>query len=91
MSSYTMKSVRWLAPLALVGVVGLAACGDETASEAAVGSGNRAALAAEAERYVDLQQGRAGERGVEPSGSDSGPNVFEAGNRAAAEALAQPD
>lgn len=159
--SYTMKSLRWVAPVALVGAIGLAACGDgddavsartadlnaEVGSDqhlenqaadiarrssdvigsdrhlenqaadiaersstptavsptnraayaaeaelyvelqmrraAEANSANRSALAADAERYVELQLSRAAE--AEQSGSDAGPNVFEAGNRAVAE------
>ena len=35
MSSFTSKSWKWLAPVALVGAVGLAACGDEDATVSA--------------------------------------------------------
>ena len=32
MSTLTIKSLRWLAPVALAGTLGLAACGDEDAT-----------------------------------------------------------
>jgi hypothetical protein len=53
-----MRSLRLLAPVALVGALGLAACGDQDASEAAAPS-YRDASAAEQARYVDLQRDRA--------------------------------
>lgn len=35
MSKLTIKSLRWLAPLALAGTLGLAACGDDDAKASA--------------------------------------------------------
>jgi hypothetical protein len=64
MSSSRIRSLRWLAPVVVVGAVGLAACGDEGASDSTrtVGAGstsNRAALAHEAEVYVDMLEEQA--------------------------------
>lgn len=63
MSNHRMRSLRLLAPVALVGALGLAACGDQDASEAASGAAAapsyRDASAAEQARYVDLQRDRA--------------------------------
>jgi hypothetical protein len=125
------RAVKWLAPVALVGVVGLAACGDDDAdstrtadaSVAAVGSDQhlenqaaeaavkaRVAEAAGSDRHLENQAAEAANRSApvdvsgsdrhlenqaaeaaasadesNVSGADTGPNVFEAGNRAAAE------
>jgi hypothetical protein len=35
MSNFKIRSLRWLAPVALVGALGLAACGDEDATVSA--------------------------------------------------------
>lgn len=115
MSSNRMRHVRWLAPVALVGALGVAACGsdgDDAAdartggiAAAAVGSDQHLEnLAAEAsgaataavgsdQHLVNLaEEGAAAgdangsDRHLENLATDSGINVFEAGNRAAAEA-----
>ena len=108
MASTKHRAVKWLAPVALVGVVGLAACGDDDADSArtagvdaaAVGSDRhlenqaaeaavnaRVAEAAGSDRHLENQAAEAeasvGEADV--STADAGPNVWEAGNRAAAE------
>jgi hypothetical protein len=68
MSYFRTRALRWAAPVALVGVIGLTACGDdadstkaETVAERPGSSAAsiRASQAAEAERYVELQQDRA--------------------------------
>jgi hypothetical protein len=64
MSNSRIRSLRWLAPAVVVGAVGLAACGGEGASDStrtvdAGTTGNRAALAHEAEVYVDTLAGQA--------------------------------
>jgi hypothetical protein len=133
-SKFTIKSLRWLAPVALVGTLGLAACGDDDAtvsaetagvgaavgsdrhlenlaaeiaerSEASVVSGsdrhleNLAAEIAErseqsvvsgSDRHLENLAAEIAEQSEqsepsEASASDSEPNVWEAGNRAAAE------
>jgi hypothetical protein len=59
MSNYRIKSLKWLAPVAIVGALGVAACGgDDQPDTVEVSSGNRAAQLADAERYVDLQKDR---------------------------------
>jgi hypothetical protein len=129
MASTKHRAVKWLAPVALVGVIGLAACGDDDAESArtadvgvaAVGSDRhlenqaaeaavnaRVAEAAGSDRHLENQAAEAANRSApaDVSGSDrhlenqaaeaaageaslsspdAGPNVFEAGNRAAAE------
>ncbi|HET6771824.1 MAG TPA: hypothetical protein VFH36_00845 [Acidimicrobiales bacterium] len=129
MASTKHRAVKWLAPVALVGVIGLAACGDDDAESArtadvgvaAVGSDRhlenqaaeaavnaRVAEAAGSDRHLENQAAEAAKRSApaDVSGSDrhlenqaaeaeageaslssadAGPNVFEAGNRAAAE------
>jgi hypothetical protein len=130
MASTKHRAVKWLAPVALVGVVGLAACGDDDADSArtagvdaaAVGSDRhlenqaaeaavnaRVADAAGSDRHLENQAAEAvNARVAEAAGSDrhlenqaaeaeasvgeadvstadAGPNVWEAGNRAAAE------
>jgi|SRR5829696_1174877 len=127
MAKLTIKSLRWLAPVALVGTLGLAACGEEDATVsaesadvgAAVGSDrhleNMAAEIAEraevsgSDRHLENLAAEIAERAEvsgsdrhlenmaaeiaeqsgpsEASASDSGPNVWAAGNRAAAERL----
>jgi hypothetical protein len=134
MASTKHKALRWLAPVALVGVVGLAACGDDDADSArtadvgvaAVGSDRhlenqaaeiavnaRVADAAGSDRHLENQAAEAANRSAPAdvsgsdrhlenqaaeaeasanetsesgtTGGDAGPNVFEAGNRAASE------
>jgi hypothetical protein len=59
MSNYRIKPLKWLAPEAIVGALGVAACGgDDQPDTVEVSSGNRAAQLADAERYVDLQKDR---------------------------------
>jgi hypothetical protein len=106
MASTKHRAVKWLAPVALVGVIGLAACGDDDAESArtadvgvaAVGSDrhleNQAAEAAKrsapadvsgSDRHLENQAAEAEAGEASLSSADAGPNVFEAGNRAAAE------
>jgi hypothetical protein len=66
MSYFRTRALRWAAPVALVGVMGLAACGDDAEVKAAAAAepvsnaaSFQASLAAEADRYVELQQDRA--------------------------------
>src|SRR5829696_2573545 len=107
MAKLTIKSLRWLAPVALVGTLGLAACGEEDATVsaesadvgAAAGSDrhleNMAAEIAEraevsgSDRHLENMAAEIAEQSgpSEASASDSGPNVWAAGNRAAAERL----
>jgi hypothetical protein len=59
MPTHRIKSLKWLAPVAIVGTLGLAACGgDDPADAVEVSSGNRAAQLTDAQRYVDLQKDR---------------------------------
>jgi hypothetical protein len=59
MAAHRIVSLRWLAPMVMVGALGLAACGgDDSRDTVEVGSRNRAAQAHEAERYVELQMDR---------------------------------
>jgi hypothetical protein len=64
MADSRIRSLRWLAPVVVVGAVGLAACGDESASDStrtvdAATTDNRAALAHDAGVYVDMLEERA--------------------------------
>jgi hypothetical protein len=46
MSNHTIMSLRWLAPMALVGALGLGACGgDDPPDVGEIGTSNRAAQA----------------------------------------------
>ena len=69
MSNYRTKSLKWLAPVALVGVVGLAACGDKAEQLVNRELAYRAAAAHQAEQYVEQQKQRAesNSTGVESS------------------------
>jgi hypothetical protein len=59
MSNHTIMSLRWLAPMALVGALGLAACGGDGPPDVGeIGASNRAAQAHQGERYVELQKDR---------------------------------
>jgi hypothetical protein len=60
MATHRIKSLRWLATMVVVvGAFGLAACGgDDSRDTVEVSSGNSAAKAHEAERYVELQKDR---------------------------------
>jgi hypothetical protein len=58
MATPRMKSLRWLAQLAVVGALGLAACGCGNASDTVeVSSSNRAAHGGKAERHVERRNG----------------------------------
>ena len=96
MTTRKFRIVRWLVPLAAVAVFGLGACdhadhatpndGDAvTAGSSSAGDQQQARQADAAERHAKLTNA------AELYGADSGPNPFEAGNRAAAEATGQPD
>ena len=111
MAENRIRKLGWLAPLALVGAVGVAACGDEDASdtvrtasvEASPGSDQHLHnLAAEIEAssavegsdvHLHNQAAEAAEQqaqldnAAETYGDDGMPNPWEAGNRAAQEAL----
>lgn len=67
MATWTRRSARWLAPAALVGVVGLVACSDDS-DETEVRPGG-----------PDVS--------TEETAGDGLPNAWEAGDRAALEAL----
>ncbi len=65
MADYRIKTLSWLAPLALVGSVGLAACGDEDASEstrtvspAALARGSDVHLENQAAEIATVMRGR---------------------------------
>jgi hypothetical protein len=60
MATHRIKSLGWLAPIAVVvGAFGLAACGDDDPPDTVeISSGNRAAQLTEADRYVGLQKDR---------------------------------
>jgi hypothetical protein len=60
MATHRIKSLGWLAPIAVVvGAFGLAACGgDDPPNTVEISLGNRAAQLTEADRYVDLQKDR---------------------------------
>jgi hypothetical protein len=130
MSYFSKRALRWAAPVALVGALGLAACGDNDDTEAvrvaapsAAGVGsdqhlnnaadeiaraqraNEAAsarLAGEAERQAhldgnaetygnlsaDAAEGLAEEQTAAQAGANTRPNTAEAGNRAALQAQA---
>ena len=60
MATHTIKSSRWLAPMALVvvGTFGVAALGGEDSDTVEVNPGNRTVQLAEADRHVDQQKDR---------------------------------
>jgi hypothetical protein len=61
MATHTIKSSRWLAPMAVVvvGTLGVVARGGEDPPDTVeVNAGNRSALLAVADRYVDQQKDR---------------------------------
>jgi hypothetical protein len=61
-ASTRIESSKRFAAAAMIGALSLAACGSDTAPDTfEARPDNRAALAAEAGRYVDLQQTRAAE------------------------------
>ena len=81
MFEFKTKPWRWLAPVALVGAVGLAACGDEDATVSTRNADVGAAVGSD--QHLQNQAHEIAAR----SGSDSGPNVWDAGDRAAAARL----
>jgi hypothetical protein len=114
MAESRMRKLGWLAALTLIAAGGLAACGEEDATE----TGTSAAARVEASRGSDqhlynqaaeiaarstangsdqhlynqaaeIAQSQAQPGTVEAATSDAAPNVWEAGNRAAAAALEQ--
>ncbi|HEX6418981.1 MAG TPA: hypothetical protein VFZ77_10815 [Acidimicrobiales bacterium] len=77
--SITKRHLRWVAPVALAGALGLAACGDDGTPVTARTAAN--ADVTGSDRHLDnLAADIAGR-------TNAGPNVFEAGNRAAEAAL----
>jgi hypothetical protein len=59
MAVHWIMSLRWLAPMAMVGALGLTACvGDDPPDTVEVSAGNRAAKAHEAERSREFQKER---------------------------------
>ncbi|HLM28609.1 MAG TPA: hypothetical protein VK360_01705 [Acidimicrobiales bacterium] len=68
MSNFKIKSLRWLAPVALVGAVGLAACGDEDATVSAKpASADAAAVAVGSDRHLENLSAEIAERAAERS------------------------
>jgi hypothetical protein len=67
MSKFTIKSLRWLAPVALVGTLGLAACGDEDATVSAETADVGAAVGSD--RHLENLAAEIAERS-EVNGSD---------------------
>jgi hypothetical protein len=70
MSGSKFKAWRWLAPVALVGAVGLAACGDEDATVSTSEGDVRTADVAGSDRHLENQAADIAERSITVSGSD---------------------
>ena len=71
MSKLTIKSLRWLAPLALAGTLGLAACGDDDAKASAETVERSQGYGSD--RHLEIMAAEAAERSAERSqvyGSD---------------------
>jgi hypothetical protein len=101
MSSFKLRTCRWLAPVALVGALGLAACGDDDAS-VSTGAADVGAAAGSDQHLVN-QAAEIAERSDAAVGSDQhlenqaaeiadrsdsdAPNAWEAGDRAASARL----
>jgi hypothetical protein len=100
--SDTTRHLRWVAPVVLVGALGLAACGDGD-SDATARTAGVGAVAVGSDRHLENLAAEAATNPANVTGSDrhlenlaadiggraedQGPNVFEAGNRAAEAAL----
>jgi hypothetical protein len=96
------RHLRWVAPVALVGALGLAACGSDGDDAADARTGGVGAVAVGSDRHLENLAAEIAANPASVAGSDrhlenlaaeigqtSGdgyPNVFEAGNRAVAEA-----
>jgi hypothetical protein len=99
--SFTIRTWRWLAPVALVGVVGLAACGDDDASvstrtaDVGAAAGSDQHLENQAAEIAVRSAAAGSDRHLENlaaeigerSSAESGVNVWTAGDRAASERL----
>lgn len=75
------RHLRWVAPVALVGALGLAACGSDGDDAADARTGGVGAVAVGSDRHLENLAAEIGQ-----TSGDGYPNVFEAGNRAVAEA-----
>src|SRR5918994_514902 len=96
MAENRIRKLGWLAPLALVVAGGLAACGDEDASDTRTAGNVEASLGSDQHLYNQAAEiaARTAVMGsdvhlynqaaeiADTSGTDAGPNVWEAGNRA---------
>jgi hypothetical protein len=96
MAENRIRKLGWLAPLALVVAGGLAACGDEDASETRTAESVEESLGSDQHLYNQAAEiaarsavvgsdvhlyNQAAEIAATPD-TDAGPNVWEAGNRA---------
>jgi hypothetical protein len=70
MSGSKFRAWRWLAPVALVGSVGLAACGDEDATVSTSAADVGASDVAGSDRHLENQAADIAERSITVSGSD---------------------
>lgn len=90
MATMSHWTVRWLAPIAAAGAMGLVACGSDDARET---RSDGADVVVGSDRHLDNQAAEAAERAADggAASSDSGlPDPWVAGNRAAARALQVP-
>jgi len=115
MADTKIRKLGWLAALTLIAMGGLAACGDEDATETGTAAAARVEVSRGSDQHLYNQAAEIATRSavmgsdqhlynqaaeiaqsqaqpdatVEAAGTDAAPNVWEAGNRAAAAALAQ--
>jgi hypothetical protein len=66
MSNFKRKSLSWLAPVAMVGAIGLAACGDEDATETATAG----AAAVGSDQHLKNQAAEIADQATQTHGSD---------------------
>jgi hypothetical protein len=83
MSGISYRAWRWVAPVALVGAVGLAACGDEDATVSRPASANvGGAAVAGSDVHLENQAAEIGEKTQQASRtSDDGNDEFVPGSR----------
>ena len=96
MAESRIRKLGWLAALTLIAAGGLAACGEESATDTGTASAARVEAARGSDQHLYNQAAEIAQtRSQAESGTaavatdDATPNAWEAGNRAAAAALGQ--
>jgi len=94
MAESRIRKLGWLAALTLIAAGGLAACGEESATDTGTASAARVEAARGSDQHLynqaaDIAQSQAESGTAAVATDDATPNAWEAGNRAAAATLGQ--